>query len=209
MRFYHTPFFIQNILSGFTWRKATTAKIIYLTFDDGPIPGVTEFVLAELEKYLAKATFFCVGENLVRHQEIANKIIAAGHKLGNHTHNHVKGWHTTAPNYVANIKLCQEQLNKLNKTSTSKLFRPPHGRLTREQFKLVRPLYEVIMWDVLTYDFDASLLPDKCLKKAIKNTKAGSIVVFHDSLKARRNLEYTLPRYLAYFNNLGYRFESL
>ena len=209
MRFYHTPKIIQALFSGWVWRKPVSDKIIYLTFDDGPIPEVTEFVLTELEKNQAQATFFWVGDNMVKHPDLAQKVILAGHQIGNHTYNHLKGWETSTEQYIQNIEKCEDAITKLNIPNRPKLFRPPHGRFTRAQAKLIKPDFQVIMWDVLTYDFDQSLASEQCLSKAIKNTKPGSIVVFHDSLKARRNLEYVLPRYLAHFANLGYRFHSL
>ncbi len=209
MRFYFTPKIIQAFFPGFIWRKPAIDKVIYLTFDDGPIPEVTDFVLAELKKYQAQATFFWVGENIVKHADIAQKVYKAGHRVGNHTFNHLKGWKTSTEEYIKNIAQCEDEINNQIIYKQPKLFRPPHGRLSRAQFRKIRPDYQVIMWDVLTYDFDQKLDPEVCLKKAIKNTKPGSIVVFHDSQKARRNLEYVLPRYLAHFAKFGYRFNSL
>ena len=209
MRFFKTPRVVSALLPGLTWRQIVTDNIIYLTFDDGPIPEVTEFVLTELHKYQALATFFCVGENLRKHPAIARKVIAGGHRLGNHTYNHLQGWKTSAELYWQNTQKCQKELEKLCPDLKVKLFRPPHGRCTPQQYHQLKVNYNLIMWDVLTYDFDANLTAEKCLQAAIQNTSKGSIVVFHDSLKARRNLQYVLPRYLAHFSGLGYQFKTL
>jgi len=209
VRFYKTPGIVSALLPALTWRRPVTENIIYLTFDDGPIPEVTEFVLHALARYNAHATFFCVGENLFKYPDIAQKVAAAGHSLGNHTYNHLKGWKTTTVEYFENIKKCDKELDKLKLSSAARLFRPPHGRFTCQQYHLIKTKYQIIMWEVLTYDFDAQLTLEVCLNKAISNTKPGSIVVLHDSLKARRNLEYVLPRYLAHFSGLGFQFKAL
>ncbi len=208
MRFYKTPALVRTIFPQYTWRLPPTHPTIYLTFDDGPIPEVTEFVLAQLAYYQARATFFCVGENIHHYPAIARQVAAAGHRLGNHTYNHLRGWNTPTAEYTRNINLCQHQIERLQ-PEPGKLFRPPHGQIRRAQYQEIKADYQVIMWDVLTYDFDAALSPDICLQQAIKHTGAGSVVVFHDSLKARRNVQYVLPRFLDYFANLGYGFATL
>ncbi|PIQ22054.1 MAG: polysaccharide deacetylase family protein [Cytophagales bacterium CG18_big_fil_WC_8_21_14_2_50_42_9] len=209
MRFFKTPRLVSGLLPGLTWRQPGAGKTIYLTFDDGPIPDVTEFVLEELNQYQAQATFFCVGENLFRNPNIALKVVAAGHRLGNHTYNHLRGWKTPDQTYLQNTAKCQNELEKFYPEASPKLFRPPHGRCTLQQYRQLKVNYKLIMWDVLTYDFDAHLSPEKCLQKSILNTRPGSIVVFHDSLKARRNMQYVLPRYLTHFSGLGFEFKSL
>jgi len=200
---------VSALLPGLTWRQPGTGKTIYLTFDDGPISEVTEFVLKELDKYSAQATFFCVGENLFRNPTIAQKMVAAGHRLGNHTYNHLQGWQNTLSTYLQSAEKCETELEKFYPDAAPKLFRPPHGRFTLQQYRKLKVNYNLIMWDVLTYDFDVNLSPEKCLQESILNTSPGSIVVFHDSLKARRNLQYVLPRYLAHFSGLGYQFKTL
>ncbi len=200
---------MQLLLPGYTWRREVKGKTLYLTFDDGPIPVVTPFVLEQLANYKAKATFFCVGENLAKHSDVAEQVLADGHLLANHTYNHLKGWETNTKDYLHNVWLCQAQLDALQPPPAKKLFRPPHGRVSRAQAAVLRGQYELIMWDTLTYDFDASLSPEACYKKAVKHTKSGSIIVFHDSLKAQRNLMYALPRYLEHFTAEGYTFETL
>lgn len=197
-------------MPGYTWHKQGLEKKLYLTFDDGPIPEVTPFVLEQLAVYKAKATFFCVGENLARHRAIAEQVLQEGHALGNHTYHHLKGWQTPLAEYLRNAALCQEKLEALQAPAMPRpLFRPPHGRITRAQAAALRKDYELIMWDMLTYDFDAGLAPETCFQKAVRCTKNGSIIVFHDSLKAKRNMLYVLPRYLDHFTAKGYTFETL
>jgi peptidoglycan-N-acetylglucosamine deacetylase len=209
MRFFHTHRLIQRLLPGFTWRRPTRERVVYLTFDDGPIPEVTDFVLAALAPYGARATFFCVGDNLRKHPDIARRVAEAGHRLGNHTFHHLKGWQTPTPDYLENISLCEAALAPFVDPGQPRLFRPPHGRMRRDQFRQIRDHYQVVMWEVLTYDFDARLPSETCLAQALRHTRPGSIVVFHDSLKASGHLKYVLPRYLAHLASQGYRFETL
>ena len=218
MYFNNLEYLLSILYPKLTWTRKTTDKVIYLTFDDGPIPEVTEYVLNELELYKAKATFFCVGENIHKNPEVFRKIIEKGHKTGNHTYNHLNGWKNENGHYLENIGKSDsimlenlhgnEHLYHSNK-SGKKLYRPPYGKIKKAQIKDVDKQYEIIMWDVLTGDFNKNLSPEKCLQKAIKYTGKGSIVIFHDSLKALPNLQYALPRYLKHFTELGYRFESL
>lgn len=193
----------------YTWHRDGQAKKLYLTFDDGPIPDVTPWVLEQLNTYQAKATFFCVGDNLAKHPEVARQVLARGHVLANHTFNHLKGWQTALPDYLQNVERCRQELERLQAQGASRLFRPPYGRITRQQALQLCKEYELIMWDVLTNDYDSSLAPEKCLQQSIKHTQSGSIIVFHDSLKAQRNMMYALPRFLEHFTGLGYRFETL
>jgi peptidoglycan-N-acetylglucosamine deacetylase len=209
MRFFRTHRLVQQLLPGFTWRGPGLDQTIYLTFDDGPIPEVTEFVLEALAPYGARATFFCVGDNIRKHPDIARRVALAGHRLGNHTYNHLKGWQTPLADYLQNIALCEAALQPYVDAGQPKLFRPPHGRMARDQFRQVSKHYQVVMWEVLTYDFDAALPPEVILAKAIRHTRPGSVVVFHDSLKASRNLTYVLPRYLDHFAGQGYQFLAL
>ncbi|GAA4299761.1 polysaccharide deacetylase family protein [Nibribacter koreensis] len=184
-------------------------KTIYLTFDDGPIPEVTEFVLAELEKYQAKATFFCVGENLQRNPDIAKKVAQGGHTLGNHTHKHVQAFKTPFAHYLQEVEQCQKTLQQVVPHVTTKLFRPPHGQLTYSLLTQLREKYQVVMWSHLTYDFDQSLSPEVCWLKLKGLLTPGSIVVLHDSLKAERNLRYVLPRLLEHYTASGFTFKAL
>ena len=197
-----TPSFIQSLFPDYIWRVPTDERILHLTFDDGPIPDVTEWVLDKLKKFEAKATFFCVGENVQRHPKVYQRILSEGHSVGNHTHHHKNGWHTDKVQYLDNVAKCAEHVD-------SKLFRPPYGRLKPNQAKEIKKQYDIIMWDVLTGDFDPSLNPQDCYHAIIKETKPGSILVFHDSLKAAPVLKEVLPRVLKHYNEQGYIFEAL
>lgn len=177
-------------------------KILYLTFDDGPIPEVTPWVCEELDKYKAKATFFCIGENISRHPEIYQQVLAAGHQTGNHTYHHLNGWKVTDEEYLEDIRLTTTYC-------ASSLFRPPYGRIKKSQSKKLTKQYRITMWDVLSYDFDAGTTPESCLRYVTEQAGPGSIVVFHDSLKAEKNLRFALPGVLEHFSSEGYRFESI
>ncbi|TZF81159.1 polysaccharide deacetylase family protein [Pedobacter sp. BS3] len=200
-----TPTLLKWYYNKLTWHKSRTEKKIYLTFDDGPIPDVTPFVLNTLKKFNAKATFFCIGDNIRKHPSIFEAVQADGHAIGNHTYNHLKGWDTPDEVYTENMLKCDELIH-------SHLFRPPYGRIKRSQvkaLKALKPGLDIIMWDVLSGDFDTSLLPENCLKNVTRHTTSGSIVVFHDSLKAFPRLEYALPKALEFWVAQDYSFESL
>lgn len=201
-----TPFWLRVIYPSCTWKIPSAEKVIYLSFDDGPHPEVTPFVLAELKNYNAKASFFCIGKNVAAHQNIYAAIIEQGHTVGNHTYDHVNGWKTDTSHYIQNIELA-------GKLIQSNLFRPPYGRITRSQIHKIKAAktlpQEIIMWDVLSGDFDLTLSPEACTKNVIKNTSSGSIVVFHDSAKAFERLKVALPAVLAHFTNLGYTFKAI
>lgn len=197
-----TPRLLRWFYPNLTWHKNRVEKRIFLTFDDGPIPVVTPFVLNTLEKYGAKATFFCIGDNVRKHPDIFEIVKDAGHRVGNHTYNHLRGWDTDDQLYLDNVAKCAELVQ-------TNLFRPPFGRARKSQFASLNTHYETIMWDVLSGDFDISLTPEKCLKNVLKHTESGSIVVFHDSLKAFPRLEYALPRALEYWVGEGYEFGVL
>ncbi|KJS07103.1 MAG: polysaccharide deacetylase [Flavobacteriales bacterium BRH_c54] len=197
-----SSYFIKKYYSNFIWKIPTTKKIIYLTFDDGPTPEITEWTLATLKAFNAKATFFCVGSNVAKHPEIFQQIISEGHAVGNHTYHHLSGWNANNEDYLRNIKKCEEIV-------TSNLFRPPYGRIKKSQYELIKNDYKVIMWDVLSGDFDPKTSPEKCLSNVVNNTTEGAIIVFHDSLKAADNIKHTLPKVLEYFTEKGYRFDKL
>jgi len=197
-----TPQFIQKLFPNFTWRIPTNDKVIHLTFDDGPIPEVTPWVLEQLAQHDAKATFFCVGDNVRKHPEVLDMVRQAGHSLGNHTFNHLNGWLSDNMQYFLNVRRCAHALR-------SNLFRPPYGRLKPRQGDFLLRHYRIVMWDVLSGDFDPEITAEQCLQNVLENARRGSIVVFHDSLKAWEKLQYVLPMVLAHFTSNGYRFERL
>jgi len=206
-----TNWFIKTIFPNYIWRMPTCEKIVYLTFDDGPTPEITNWVLNQLQKFEAKATFFCVGNNIEKNPAIFNQIIADGHTIGNHTFNHVKGWNTSANDYVNEVEKCEETIEKSSvKRQKSRLFRPPYGKIKPSQAKLLRSKgYKIIMWDVLSGDYDTTISKEKCLKNVLHHVESGSIIVFHDSVKAFPNLEYTLPKTLSFLTEKGYKMKAI
>ncbi|MFN8407331.1 MAG: polysaccharide deacetylase family protein [Sphingobacteriaceae bacterium] len=205
MYFVKSPLWLQYIYPSLIWHKDRKEKHVYLTFDDGPIPDITPFVLHTLRQFDAKATFFCVGNNLTQYPDIHQQEKHTNHAIGNHTYNHLNGWQTADDHYLADIKQCGQLIS-------TNLFRPPHGKIKRSQIaklKKMNPLLQVIMWDVLSYDFDQKISPQQCLDHVLKNTQNGSIIVFHDSLKAFGRLEYTLPQTLKHLTSEGYSFDAL
>jgi peptidoglycan/xylan/chitin deacetylase (PgdA/CDA1 family) len=204
-----THWSVKKIFSNYIWDVSNTDKKVYLTFDDGPIPEVTEWVLSELKKHNAKATFFCIGDNVKKHLEVLKKVFAEGHSVGNHTFNHLNGWKTATEDYIENCILCEKVLDDFD-IKSKKLFRPPYGKIKPSQSKILRKLgYKIIMWDVISYDFDTTISKELCLENVLKNVTSGSIIVFHDSKKAFANLEYVLPRTLQFLKEKGFIFEKL
>ncbi len=197
-----TPKVIQNMFPGFTWKVNVDEPVMYLTFDDGPVPEITDWVLDELAKHDAKASFFCVGLNVKKHPALFERIKAEGHAIGNHTYQHLNGWDSENIPYFHDVRHCANLVK-------SELFRPPYGKLKPKQVQFLQRHYQIIMWDVLSGDFDQTLDKEKCFMNVVNNATQGSIIVFHDSYKAEQNLKYTLPKVLKYFSNLGYRFENL
>lgn len=200
-----SPLLLKWYYPSLVWNKSRTNKVVYLTFDDGPIPVVTDFVLNTLKTFQCKATFFCIGDNITKHPAVFEQIKQEGHAIGNHTFNHLKGWKTDNKTYIENFLSCQ-QLTQTN------LFRPPYGRIRKSQIrqlKEINPQLNIIMWDVLSGDFDPSLAPQKCYENVIKHTRNGSIIVFHDSLKAFERLQVALPAALQYLTGQGYHFHTL
>ena len=202
---------IKRLFSNYVWDIPNKDKKVFLTFDDGPTPEITEWTLAQLKKYKAKATFFCIGNNIQKHPEVFNTIIQEGHTLGNHTFNHLNGWETTTQEYIANVNQCNHQIQKATiNNQQPTLFRPPYGKLKSSQARLLKKMgYKIIMWDVLSADFDQFITPEQCLYNVISNVKSGSIIVFHDSVKSFKKLEYALPRTLEYLKANGYVFDVI
>jgi peptidoglycan-N-acetylglucosamine deacetylase len=197
-----TPRLLQALMPAYTWRMPTYEKVLHLTFDDGPIPEVTPWVLDVLAEYRARATFFCVGENVQRYPNLFHRLTAEGHAVGNHTHNHLNGWETDNLTYFHNVRHCARVVR-------SNLFRPPYGRVTPSQRQFLQRHYRIVMWDVLSGDFDPNISAEQCLHNVLEHTQRGSIIVMHDSLKAEYKLRYVLPRLLDHFTGLGYRFEAI
>lgn len=180
-------------------------KVLYLSFDDGPHPEITPFVLDELKRYNALATFFCIGKNVKAHPQIYRRVLLEGHRVGNHTQNHLNGWKVDDKKYLQDIQDAARLID-------SGLFRPPYGRIGLFQSKLLRgaPLnYKIVMWEVLSGDFDRELNAKDCARNVIRHARPGSIVVFHDSEKAFHRMKEALPLVLEHFSGLGYRFEAI
>lgn len=223
-----TRTWIKKTFSNYIWDIPNNENKIYLTFDDGPTPDVTEWVLDELKKNQAKATFFCIGKNIESNPDLFKKIINNGHAIGNHTFNHLNGWKTSTKEYIENSnhwsvvrkqkaknrkQTAEHRLQNTNcklNTEHCLLFRPPYGKIKSSQSKKLRQLgYKIIMWDVLSADFDQTITPEKCLENVIQNVVSGSVIVFHDSVKAYKNLEYVLPRSLQVLKKRGFTFDII
>jgi peptidoglycan/xylan/chitin deacetylase (PgdA/CDA1 family) len=191
-----TNYFVKKIFPNYVWDIPNGENKVFLTFDDGPTPGITEWTLDQLKKYNAEATFFCIGNNVEKHPEIFQMVIQQGHAIGNHTFNHLKGWKTPTAEYIGNVQKCEVK---------SFLFRPPYGKIKPSQSVILRKMgFKIIMWDVISYDFDKSTSPERCLENILKNVQSGSIIVFHDSVKAEKNLRYALPKTLEYLQEKGF-----
>nr|WP_321230582.1 polysaccharide deacetylase family protein [uncultured Psychroserpens sp.] len=208
-----TPIVAKKMFPNYVWDIATNNKELYLTFDDGPTPQITNWTLDTLKQYNAKATFFCIGNNVEKHPDIFENIIRDGHTIGNHTQNHIKGWRTKTKGYIENINQAQVIIDSkiaTHQSPISNLFRPPYGQITPKQGKKLIALgYKIIMWDVLSFDWEQDISEEKCLENVISKSKAGSIIVFHDSVKASRNMMYTLPKVLKTFSEKGYVFKAI
>ncbi|MCF8429359.1 MAG: polysaccharide deacetylase family protein [Bacteroidia bacterium] len=199
---YTIPHLLRWIFPNYTWKVKTTKKVVYFTFDDGPHPEITLWVLEQLAVYNAKATFFMVGENIVKHPEIFEQVKQKGHQIGNHTFNHLKGWKTNNDVYFQNMERCQQLTN-------THLFRPPYGRIKKSQAEQILQTHQIIMWNRLSRDYEANLNISESLKAMQLLPANGHIFVFHDSEKAFKNLQIILPQLLEFYKNEGYDFERL
>jgi peptidoglycan-N-acetylglucosamine deacetylase len=202
MAYWHISNWTKKIYPDVIWDKRNSGKKLYLTFDDGPTPVITEIVLDILDKYQAKATFFCLGRNVERHPEIYAEILRRGHQTGNHTYSHLKGWQTGNKEYFLDTELAGQFID-------SGLFRPPYGRIKRAQIKFLKKKYLIVLWDVMSHDYEKLWSKERCLKAVLRYTREGSIIVFHDSEKAIEKVEYILPRLLEIYSEKGYEFERL
>ena len=202
------PSLLTSVYRQCLWRVDTTEKTLYFTFDDGPQAEVTPFVLAELKKWNAKATFFCIGKNVEANPGLFRQIIADGHSTGNHTYDHTNGWNAKNKDYYGNIEKCDTIISKfqildsnsaIRNPKSQMLFRPPYGKLKPAQYRRLKNQFKIVMWDVLSYDFDLNIAQEKVLSNVLDNADMGSIIVFHDSSKAKPRMEYALPRVLEHF----------
>ena len=184
------------------WDIKNAGNSLYLTFDDGPTPEVTEQVLDILDSYSAKGTFFCLGRNVDRHPEIYHEILRREHQTGNHTYSHLKGWKTDNSQYINDIELAAKHIK-------STLFRPPYGQIRRSQISILRSSYRIILWEVMSHDYEQRISKERSLKALLRYTKEGSILVFHDSFKAYKKLSFILPRFLKHFSEKGFSFKTL
>ena len=238
INWYKTPKLVQRMFPKRVWTFPKESNAVFLTFDDGPVPNITPWVIQELKKHNAKATFFCIGENIKKHPDIFKTLISEGHSIGNHTYNHLNGWKTNLSEYVKNVVLSEAETAKWNKTLKIKnqklvlrsiseggseienpqskiqnhqfLFRPPYGKITPKQSKTLQERgYKIIMWDILSADYNTSISEEKCLQNVLKSIAPGSIVVFHDSFKAEKNLRYALPKVLEFINDKGWKCERI
>ncbi|WP_179334314.1 polysaccharide deacetylase family protein [Winogradskyella costae] len=217
-----TPDFVKIVFPNFIWNINTKNKELYLTFDDGPTPEITDWVLSTLNDYNAKATFFCIGNNIEKHPDIFQSIISEGHTIGNHTYNHLKGWKHNVKDYIDDVEKTQHLINSkfqeyhkhsqdaYENNSGLTLFRPPYGKIKPKQNKQLQELgYKVVLWDVLSYDWDNSVTEEACLKNVTSAAVKGSIIVFHDSVKASQHLKHVLPKVLEYYDKRGFKFKSI
>lgn len=193
-----TPPVIKTLFSDFIWSMPSEDNEVFLTFDDGPVPDVTPWVLDVLLDFDCRATFFCVGENIRKYPHIYERILKEGHTSGNHTFNHLNGWLTDTDTYLDNVALCDQYV-------ASNLFRPPYGKIRPKQASQIKSQKDIIMWDVLSGDFDRNISPEQCLQNVIKNVETGSIIVFHDSKKAEEKLYYALPEFLKFISDRGFK----
>lgn len=201
------PGIIKFFFPSLLWSYPTDKKKVFLTFDDGPMQGITYWVLTQLKNHDAKATFFMVGENVERYPALVNSVMNDGHAIGNHTLNHINGWKVSNQEYIENIKKCDSALTK--QEVRSRLFRPPYGRVNPFLIRRIQRNHRIVMWDLLSKDYSSKYAPEILLDKLIRFTHSGSIVVFHDSLKAEQNLRYILPQYLEFLTEKGYQMESI
>lgn len=199
---YNTPPLMPWLIPSVTWKMPADGNTVYLTFDDGPHPEITPWVMDVLDRYNAKATFFCVGDNVRKYPEIFRQLVERGHSVGNHTFNHLNGWNTGNFTYLKNIALCDEYTH-------SPLFRPPYGKLGPAQLKALKKKYKIIYWTILSRDFEMDLNTDESLAYMKEHTVPGSIVLFHDSVKAEKNMKRMLPEFLEYFAEKGMEFRGL
>ncbi len=197
-----TPKLIRKLFPNYLWNKSRKKPYVYFTFDDGPIPEITPWVLDTLKSYDMHGTFFCVGDNVRKHSKIYNRLIAEGHSVGNHSYSHKSGWGSDVDKYLDDVELCGSFVQ-------SDLYRPPYGRLKPQQAEAIRHQYQIVMWDILSGDFDPNITAEQCYQNVIQNLKPGSIVVFHDNVKSFDTLKEVLPRVIEYCQSKGLSSKAL
>jgi peptidoglycan/xylan/chitin deacetylase (PgdA/CDA1 family) len=205
--FIKTPWIAKKFFSSYVWSLPSNENVVYLTFDDGPHPTITPWVLDQLKQFDAKATFFCIGNNVDKYPDVYQKILNEDHATGNHTYNHLNGWKTDDKKYIDDVSAAAQLIK-------SNLFRPPYGKIKNSQAKNIKDALQtsnkkIIMWDVLSADFDSTISPEQCLRNVLENVSAGSIIVFHDSEKAFTNLKYVLPKTLTVLKEEGFDFKKI
>ncbi len=196
------PKIVRSAFSSFTWELPNEQNKIYLTFDDGPTPHQSLWIIKTLKQFNAKATFFCVGNNVEKYPQIYNQFTEDNHSVGNHTFNHLNGFKTNYTDYINNFI-------KADKIIDSKLFRPPYGRIKKSQAKEILNSKRIIMWNVLSLDYNNKISPQQCFENIKRHTKSGSIIVFHDNQKAEKNMKYALQKTLEYYSDKNYIFEKI
>lgn len=202
MAYWHISDWMKFLYPDVVWDKFGNGKTLYLTFDDGPTPTITEKVLDILDQYQAKATFFCLGRNVERYQDVYRLIIERGHSVGNHTYSHLKGWKSKNLEYFKDIELASQLIH-------SNLFRPPYGKILRSQIRHLKKKYKIVLWEVMSHDYENRVSKEKSLRAVLHYARQGSILVFHDSVKAWPKLQYILPKLLKYYKEKGYSFEKI
>ncbi len=206
---YKAPLVLQKVMPGFIWKMDESNKTLYLSFDDGPVPDLTGYVLETLKNFHAKATFFCVGDNVRKYPDLFRMIYFLGHSIGNHTYNHLNGWTTGTKEYVEDVERCRLEMNKVLPEARITMFRPPYGKIKPHQVSRLKKRYKIVMWSVLGMDFSPVHDSGRSLKEVKKYIENGSIIVFHDNYKAEKKLKIMLPELLSFYAGLGYSFESL
>ncbi len=202
LHFVRSTWWMKAFFPSLTWEKPNSEKAIYLTFDDGPHPEITPWVMNQLEEVNAQASFFVIGENVERYPDTFQKLVQSKHSVGNHSYKHLSGWQNSKQAYL-------EDVNRCGNLYPFKLFRPPYGKIRWSQAKALNKRYEIIMWDRITYDFDETISPEQCFKNAVEDISSGSIIVFHDSEKAEKNLRATLPPVLQHLKKQGFELKAL
>lgn len=209
MYFFKTPKLFEFLYPAALWHGDRKKKKIYLTFDDGPVPDVTDFILDVLSDLDVKATFFCVGDNIEKYPGVFKRIIEEKHGIGNHTFNHLNGWEVSEENYLKNIQMCEEVINHNSAIDRIKLFRPPYGKIRKKTLKKIKNEYKIIMWDVLSYDFSPRVTADRCLEKSIKYTRNGSIIIFHDSARSFKINKLIISQFIRHLKSNNFEFSKL